>query len=227
MESFLFQKKVRWILFRMAQIKLDNTSEQELRSLLPELEGPEGPECQEGAVSSRMYAVLIDDIDRGTLSSLLEAFGRYNRPALTSLYLLGHRFHRFGAYASTCQGKVVHLAYFVWIDDNQNHNLLGGTNVAVSGYSRTGWSYSRNELSYGFTYEEEKPYAERIASNAPENYLTITYTTEAPADFLRAAFDLRLVCMQNFAGCTDTKQLLPGIWSPRFPWHREGFSRRK
>lgn len=221
-ESFLFQRRVHSILSRMAQIKLDNTSEQDLRSLLPEMEGPDGPECEEGTVSSKIYNILISDVGRGPLSSLIVRLDRHNRPALAILYLLGHRFHRFGAYAHTCAGKVVRLQYFVWIDDNHDHNMFQGTGVTVSGYSRTGWLYSRN-YSNGWTYEGAQPYVERIASNAPKNDLTITYTTEAPADFVRAAFDLRLVCLQNFAGCTDTRQLLPGIWPPRFAWRHKKF----
>jgi len=221
-ESFLFQRRVHSILSRMAKIKLDNTSEQDLRSLMPELEGPDGPECEEGKVSSKIYSVLISDVDRGTLSSLVESLDRYNGPALEILYLLGHRFHRFGAYAYTCAGKVVHLEYFLWIDDNHNHNMFEGTEVKVSGYSRTGWPYSRN-YSNGFIYEGATPYVEWVSSNAPKNDLAITFTTEAPADFVRAAFDLQLVCLQSFAGCTDTKELLPGIWPPRFAWRHEKF----
>ena len=50
-----------------------------------------------------------------------------NRPALAIWYFLGHRFHRFGAYAFTRAGKVVHLKYFIWIDDNHYHNMFEGT----------------------------------------------------------------------------------------------------
>ena len=221
-ESLLFHRRVHSILVRMAQIKLDNTSEQDLRSLLPELEGPDGSECEAGTVSSKIYNISIGDVGRGALSSVVETLDRYNRPALAIVYFLGHRFHRFGAYAHTCAGKVVSLEYFVWIDDNHDHNMFEGTEVAVSGYSRTGWLYSRNYTD-GFTYEEEQPYVERVASNAPRNGLSLIYTTEAPIDFVLAAFDLRLACLQNFAGCTDIKQLLPGIWPPRFAWRHKRF----
>lgn len=219
-ESFLFQQRVHSILSRMARIQFNRTSEQALRSLLPEFELSVRDPCVHDVGQSRRYSILVSDVDLGGLSSLVVSLGQHNRPVLTFLYLLGHRFHRFGASAETCAGKVVRLKYFIWIDDNRWHNMFEGTEVSVDGFSRDGWPYGPES---SFTYEAVAPFLERVAGNAPQNVIHIMYTAEASADFVQSVFDLRLACLQKQAGCTSTKQLLPNIWPPRYAWRPQQF----
>ncbi len=218
LESFLFQQRVHSILSRVAQIQLGNTSEQEFR-LLPELEldPTSSVICSTEQGASTEYGLLISDFDGGPLSKFVRSLD-HNRATLQLLYLLGHRFHRFVVSSSVCRGKVVRLKYSVWIDDDQRHDIFQGIEVSASGFSRDGWV---EPMEADYRYEEVTPYRERVARNAPEHVLEIIYVADAPADFLHSAFDLRLACLHSFTGCANTRQLLPNIWPPRFPWRRD------
>jgi len=217
-ESFLFQQKVQSILLRTARIQLGRTSEHDFRALLPELDQGSSVMCSTEEGASTEYGFQISDVRGGVLSKLIEPLDAHERPARQLLYLMGHRFHYFGVSSSICAGKVVRLKYRVWIDDNHSHDIFQGNEVSASGFSRDGWV---EPIEADYRYEEVTPYRERVARNAQEHVLEVIYTADAPAEFLYSAFDLRMWCLHSFTGCANTRQLLPNIWPPRFPWLRD------
>src|SRR5262245_28372140 len=96
-ESLLFQRRVVSFLSRMAQIRLDISSEQELFELLPGLQRsrPEDSEqtAHETVVEARpeRYALIDDNMQDGFLPKILWWL-HLDSPTFRWLFLLGHRF---------------------------------------------------------------------------------------------------------------------------------------
>jgi len=217
LESFVFQRRVSSILVRMAEVRLDHSSEQETRQLLPELNLSTDAIPNGACDGMRRYEVTYSDLDRGVLVRFLWRLWQ-NDAGIRLLYLLGHRFHRFSAAVEACNGKVVRVQYGLWVDTAEDHNLYSGAGLTVAGLSRAGWRKPGGEVET--SYEDLIPYTELVASNAPESYLALTFTPVASGGFVRAAFDVHLNCLWSPSPCKTTKQLLPGIWPPSYPWRR-------
>lgn len=190
--------------------------------LLPELLPLYNAHPEHGSDVPRRYDARYSDIDRGLLVKFLGRLWQ-NESGIRVLYLLGHRFHRFNAAAEIRNGKVVRVQYDLWVDTGENHMMYQGVGISVTGFSRTGWTKPGGTIAT--TYDDLKPYAERVASNAPENYLALAFTPEAASDFVRAALDVRLSCLWSLSPCKNAKQLLPGVWPPRFSWNALPFGK--
>ena len=215
-ESFLLQRKVTSILARMSQLRLDETSLAEFRLLLPELTPAQSP----GA--SLRYGVRYDDTQQGILVRYLWRVWQNDRVE-PWLYYWGHRFHRFEAGVEVLNGTVVRVDYSLWIDTNEDHMLYSGAGINVLGLSRAGW----RQLGRGstVTYDDLRPYVEQHASNAPENYVALAFTPDAPDGLKQSAFRVHLTCLWNLSPCKKTKQMLPGIWPPQYAWHDVPFGK--
>jgi hypothetical protein len=135
------------------------------------------------------------------------------------LSVIGHRFHRLGATALIQNGKAVKIGYFLWLGDTRDHNMYQGIGVDAAQYSRAGWDVIREKNT--ISYDDLAPYVEGVASNAPEHVLHIHTTLDTPDLFKQAAFEVHLTCLYSFAGCQNTRQILPEVRPPRFPFrHR-------
>ena|SRR5437868_6938883 len=177
-ESWFFQRRVNSILSRMAQLRLDETPEAEFKRLLPELMLSTGllPGDDDSGASLR-YNVHYNDTETGPLVKYLWRLWQNDR-GTRWLYCFGHRFHRFHAGVEVRDSAVVRMDYHLWIDTNENHNLYSGAGIHVIGMSRAGWRHFGRGST--LTYDDLRPYVERHASNAPENYVALAFTPEAP-----------------------------------------------
>jgi len=224
-ESLLFQRRVNSVLSRLAQVRLDHSPEQELRELVPELHPLKSKPRRQDDLTPQTeepleYVLADGNVENGLLPKLLWKLGTHVNSVLRLLYLCGQRFHTFHASVAFREGKAVRIKYDLWLDNGENHNLYAGVGIDVTALCRAGWT-RRDEL-FAPTYDDLMPYAGHVASNAPENSLHVAITPEAPAELSQAAFDVHITCLRDFSGCRNTKQILPGVWPPRFPWKSWG-----
>ena len=211
-ESLLFQRRVASVLSRMTELRLDHTSEQEVRKLLPELKLVRSEDDQVG----HDYEFKDSNMEGGILLVVLDHAGDHSLSLVHVLNVLGHRFHLL-VVSCRVQDQHVSAVHFWLLAESSGRTTYDDlVAVEVSGYSHTGLQ----KRKWGESYEDISPYSVMRASNRPKTSLDVRFTDAASQDFVRAAFDARLNCLWNFSGCNSTQQLLPGVWSPRFKWNR-------
>jgi hypothetical protein len=216
LESAIFQWRIHTTLKTIARIKLDKTSERELLELMPKL-GLEPAEQQLHDSSLKRYSWIDGDVENGILIRLITNDSGQQIDRLLSA--IGHRFHRYGVTALVRNGRVVKIGYFLWLDDIRNHNMYSGIGIDVTLFSRIGWDAIRDKNT--IPYDDLAPYDETVASNAPENVLHICTTLDTPDAFRQAAFAVNLTCLFGVTECQNTRQILPEVQPPHFPWrHR-------
>jgi hypothetical protein len=218
-DSLLFQRRVNLLLSRMAQLRLDNSSEEQLFSRLPELR-PFQPESTKQPIRQgdlEQYAFIDTNMNHGLLVMTLWKLHMESDATFNCLFLLGHRLHRFDASAGLRDGKVVRVTYDLRMENGESHGLYDGVGIHFRMLSPGGW-IPGEDRAVGPTYKDVSPYAESVASNAPENAIDLTLASNAPTGLVRAAFDPRITCLWKLGICHNTKQILPGIWPPKFPW---------
>ncbi len=211
-ESLLFQRRANSLLLRMAQLRLDNSSEGELRAILPELR-PLSPESADEPVNR--YALIIDNMQHGSLPRALGVLHLDSDSVVRLLFLLGHRFHRFDASASLRDGKVVRVTYNLWLENGESHGLYDGVGVHVRMFSRAGW-VQEEDRAVGPTYNDVSPYAEEVASNAPDNVVDLALTSDAPTGLVRAALDPHIGCMWKQGSAKIRNRFFPEFGHCRF-----------
>lgn len=218
-DSLLFQRRVNSLLSRMARVRLDNPSEEQLLSLLPELH-PFRPASAKQPIRQgdpEQYAFIDTNVNHGLLVMTLWKLHMESDATFRWLFLLGHRLHRFDASAYLRDGRVVRISYDLWMENGESHSLYDGVGVHFRMLSRSGWILGEDR-AVAPTYNDVSPYAESVASNAPENVVDLALTSDAPPDLVRAALEPQISCLWKLGICQNTKQILPGIWPPHFPW---------
>jgi len=223
-QSLLFQRRVNSVLSRMAKVNLDRTSEKQLRDLLPEMKRVErngkffvdGPES--GNELETWYELDDGNGKNGSLINLVYRLGNHSNQALTILYRLGNRFRVFAIRSRIRQGIVDRVTFFLMVETGEpfvNEDIVV---LDVKGYGRSGWDSpkSRRDL----THEDVRPYSAHVASNMPQNTVFLSFTPDAPEQFIHSAFDVHLDCLWNFLGCRTARQMLPGVWPPQFAWRQ-------
>lgn len=227
-ESLLFQRRVNSLLSRMAQVRLDASSEQELVGLLPELRpltsNGSNQVIQEGGEERGLHEYSLADSNMEEAGFLVRVLWKLHlldsNSTIRLLFLLGHRFHRLGASAYVRDREVVRVNYGLRLENGESHGLYDGIGIYFDYFSRSGWTQA--DRAFGRTFGDVSPYAEAVASNAPENVVHLAVTSDAPPDLVRAALEPQIKCLWKLGICRNTKQILPGIWPPHFPW-RGGF----
>jgi len=221
-ESSLFQRRVRSLTSRIARLRLDQTSEQELRQLLPEMNlervktnsGHAG--CADSGEEGKWLALEDNNAEKSFLVNLLYRCVDHSDQFRRLLYVLGHRFYILRARVRVREGKVDRIALWLMMEAGGPIMATETVILEIKGYGCSGWEDSPE--GPWATYKDIAPYSEHVASNRPETALFVKYTPDAPEQYIRRALDVRLDCLWNFLGCQSTKQVLPGIWSPEFPW---------
>src|SRR5580704_4243009 len=214
-QSFLFQRRVNSILFRMGALGLDSTSEQQLKDLFPELKPVEvdGQPAAGGSDSQETWYELNDSNgENGPLVNLVNHLGSHSNQALAILYRLGNRFHIFKVGVRTRRGIADRVAFSLMVETGRPATNEDVVLLEVKGFGRSGWDSPKSKLD--LTYEDVRPYSGHVASKMPQNTVFLSFTPDAPEQFIHSAFDVHLDCLWKFSGCRTARQMLPGVWPP-------------
>jgi len=227
-ESFLIQRRINSVASRMARLRLDRSTEQELRVLLPELKlkdirasnGVNGPSASS---AEKWYTYDGSNTGSSPVAWLMYRSGDRENEVRRFFYHLGHRFCISHAEARVREGIVDRTDLGLMVESGER--IYGdAVMLNISGYGRSGWDAPTKASD--LTYQDIVPYTERAVSRAPDSFVSVRFTPDASDEFVWALHDLHLNCLWNFVGCRTAKQVLPGIWPPNFPWRSESSSRQ-
>jgi hypothetical protein len=221
-QSLLFRRRVNSVLSRLAEVRLDYSTEREIQEIFPKLHPLKGEGVKQSDSTTQAsgpiywYEFTDSNVENALPLKLLWRLGKHVNSVLGLLYRLGHRYRTLSVSIGFREGKVVRIRYDLWLENRQNHMMFEGVGIDVTAVSRAGWA--RRDEMFAPTYNDLISYAGGVASNAPENVLHFAITPEAPVELRQAAYDVHLTCLWGLAKCQNTRQILPGVWPPRFPW---------
>jgi hypothetical protein len=213
LQSHVFAHDVHSLLARMEKIRLEETRNDEVLVLLPELKpgifwsftfnGKSDDSCHGDAC----YVFRVQNWPDEMFYKLREELNYRHDWILKTAYFLGHRFRSFGGYVEIRAGRVSRYEYALSVDDAERPSD-GVVGVHVLGASRASFP-----VGFGFTtsYDEIHGFMMRAPSNMDSKILYIAFTPNAPPERVKNAFLVRLDCLWG-AGCTSTKELMPALW---------------
>jgi len=191
LRSYLLVRKIEAVLHGLSEIRLDQTTEEQLKKIVPYLTQRD---WKAGGISYRSYYVHIsnesDRLPRGPLDWL-----RY-------------QYIGFDAGVLVQDGKVLQVEYGV---DNQwvRPQYPGYTGYIVSARSVHGlWlPYQSGGLRVTSVDDYSPQYRPRREGNA----LYVIYTNDAPPELTKRVFHLNLSCLWGLPGCDDASDIAPEI----------------
>ena len=205
--SYLMARKIQSVLRGLADVQIDQTSEQQLLKMVTHLKA--GSEWKVGSVTQHGYYVTISNENDGLTPRLFQfswIIPELGRNALsTAAYWLGYRFIRFDAHAFVQDGRVTQVGYGLgreWAEPRAASYIVSVKSV------HSFWMPWRQGFSVTSTDDESPQY--RPAGD--EEGLRATFTNDAPADTTKRAFELNLECFWNLRGCDDAREIAPLLW---------------
>lgn len=211
LRSYFVARRIQAVLHGLEQIRIDETTEEDLPKVVPYL--TRGQEWKHGEFVQRWYYIKIPD---GSGTPRLR-FLAYSPPWTDCVdeieFWLGFRYMGFDASVLVQDGKVSKVSYGL-------AKLLGwprAVTYIVSANSvhglwlpyRTGFEVtSQDDLSPEFRIAEV-PVATTLGH---EKGLHITFTNDAPAQLTKKAFQLDLSCFWSLRGCGNARDIAPRLW---------------
>jgi len=203
LRSFVLARKIEAVLRGLAEIRLDQTTEEQLTRTVPYLARKDWTD-QSGALHHR-FGVHISNESDLWLSWLvdlrLEWLGH-----LADWF--GYRFMSFDAAVLVQDGKVTHIEYGLanqWV----RPQYAGYIGYIVSARSVHGYWINRRVRLTVSSQDDESPQYRPWGS---ANGLFVTYTADAPPKATRRAFQLNLRCFWGLRGCVDAREIAPAVW---------------
>jgi hypothetical protein len=220
LRSYLMVRKIQAVLHGLADIRIDQTTEEQLLKTVPYLVGNNYKE-HVGASEERFYGVVISNEDdlikltHGPLSSLFQVRSSdYGEPlALKTLDWLGYRYLRFEVTLLVLDGRVSSLRYGIAPQIGFPRQFFD----IVSARSVHGFWLPR-QMRFSVTSEEDESPQYRVKQNSvpslvkEERALNVTFTNDAPPELTKRAFQLNLSCFWSLRRCDDVREIAPGLW---------------
>jgi hypothetical protein len=199
LRSYLMARKIQAVLKGLAEVRIDQTSEEQLRKLVPYLIQKD---WKIGDISHRGFYVSISNESHsqflGLIASILDRSGQL-------LYGLGYRFMSFDAGVLVENGKVSQVSYGLanqWI----RPQYAGYTGYIVSARSVHGFWHPGQT---GVFVTSENDISPQYRPSEYGNELSVIYTYDAPTEFTNRVFRLNLSCFWSLGGCQEARQIAP------------------
>jgi hypothetical protein len=234
--TFLLTRKIQAVLSGLEQVRVDQTTEEQLLRTIPYLvlNNPQLPALPGGR---RYYRVDIANSDfyygwsRWVPDSLLSLwpvrdsrFPVKNKWDFLPLpfkaaYVLGWRHLSFSAYVTVLNGTVSSTGY-----DLEPDVLIGyPLSYFVVARSVHGFSFSHGGRPVPVhTADDEKPEfrfgavaGEFSLLSGADSAIAVAYTADAPHELIDHAFQVDLDCFWGFRGCGSVRQVVPLLWKDR------------
>jgi hypothetical protein len=207
-------RKIYAVISGMEKVRIDNTTEEELLKITPSLKRSPYENHSEAGVE-RYYTVEITNerdwewvifrpIQTSTVRELLARI----------LDWCGYRYMHFAAGIHVLNGKVSSLSF--GISQQLGFPRPVFDMVAVKSVHAF-WTPHRYPFSV-FSLDDESPQF-RIRGwgeeNSPPYSLSVTYTSDAPAELVAHVFQIDLSCFWSVRGCRFPAQMAPNLWENR------------
>ena len=203
LRAYFMARKIETVLHGLSEIHLDETTEEELRKMIPSLTEKDwkGPGFSYGS-----YYVHISNESDGspwpyglTHSYALALWlGRIGE-------LLGYRYISFDAGLLVQNGKVTQAEYGL------ANQWMRPQAPGYVGYIVTARSVHGFWLPYNLAISSVDDYSSQYRLTRWGSDLAVIYTSDAPPGVTKRIFDLDLSCFWGFHGCTDAAEIAPQI----------------
>jgi len=218
LRSYLMARKIQAVLHGLSEIRIDQTTEEQLFRTVPYLRRgedwyrgnpPRGEDWEGGGNTPRhwCYTEISNESD-WLMSRLLWRDTGLRQVAVW----LGYRYMDFGASMLVENGKVSEVGYGL---SKVPGRPKGATYIVTAESIHGLWKRQPVRI----TSEEDESPQYRIKQTefstmffGRENYLRATYTNDAPPDLIKNAFRLNLSCFWSLQECGDAREIAPGLW---------------
>jgi hypothetical protein len=203
LRSYIMARRIEAVLRGFAEIRLDQTTEEQLTKTVPYLAQKDWTD--RNGVLHHWFVLHISNESDLWLSSLVDLRVEWLG------YLadcLGYRFMSFDADVLVQDGKVTHVEYGLanqWVRPQR----AGYTGYMVSASSVHGFWIDRRVPFLVSSQDDESPQY-RPRGNA--SGLFVTYTADAPSAATQHVFELNLQCFWGLRGCIDAREIAPALW---------------
>ncbi len=204
--SYLMARKIQAILHGLEQVRIDQTTEEELLRTVPYLTKTDREWKIGDVIQHGLYAQISNESDRDWLPLV-----RLAPETLGPLAnWLGYRYMSFDASAWVQDGKVVRISYGLAREWGRPKAL----SYVVSASSFHGF-WREHEFPFRVSSEDDESpqYRPRFFTlGRGDKRLNLTYSYDAPPGTTRHAFLLNLRCFWSLRGCQDAREISPELW---------------
>lgn len=196
--SFTLTRKIHAVLNGLAQLKIDQTTKEEMLRTVPYLERDYGTED---------YRVIITDkTDVEGREKRVTSIPLFGGPTDGHLFAadrlahwLGYRCLAFFAEVHLRDGKVSGAGYSIAMGSGRVRQI-----IAARSYH--GFYAPPNDQISVSSADDENP---RYQIEGNDQYLYVSYTPDAPRDLTSHAFQIDLSCFWGLFECRDARQIAP------------------
>jgi hypothetical protein len=199
LQSYFMARNIQAVLKGLAEMRIDQTSEEQLRKFVPYLNQRD---WTVGDITHRGFYVSFTTESHsrffGLIASILDRSGHLQDA-------LGYRFMSFDAGVLVENGRVSQLSYGLanrWARPQQP----GYTGYTVSARSVHGFWHPG-----GVTVTSVNDYSPQYRLTESDNELNVIYTYDAPPELTNRIFRLNLSCFWSIGGCSEAREIAPKI----------------
>jgi hypothetical protein len=200
LRSYFITRKIQAVLHGLAQIRIDQTTEEELKKTVPYLTKYQ---WEAGGQSRRGYFVKISTESDARILGLI-AYG-FDRASGGSL--IGYRYIGFDAGVIVRDGKVTQVEYGLanqWV----RPQFAGYVGYIVSSRSVHGFWPRYLQIFRGSSNADTSPQYQPFTKSCCIN---VIYTSDAPSDLTDRVFKLDLSCFWGLRGCSKADDIAPAL----------------
>jgi hypothetical protein len=203
LRSYFMARKIEAVLHGFAEIRLDQTTEEQLKKTVPYLAQKDWTD--QSGVLHHWFGVHISNESDLWLSWLIDLRVEWLG------YLadwLGYRFIGFDADVLVQGGKVTHVEYGLanqWV----RPQYAGYTGYIVSARSVHGYWIDRRVHFRVLSEDDESP---QYRPSRDANRLYVKFAADARPEITQHAFQLNLGCFWGLRGCDDARRIAPAVW---------------
>jgi hypothetical protein len=186
--------RIQAVLHGLAEVRIDQTSEEQLLKTVPYLTRSEHDWKAGGIEQHLYYTDISNESDR-----LLHHLIGYGPHALARIaYWLGYRYMSFDASVLIQDGKVSSVRYGL----ARQWAAPRAASYIVSAKSAHGFWLPYEHHVHVTSQDDESP---QYRADGDDKRLYVTFTNDAPPELGRRAFHLNLSCFWSLRGCGETE----------------------
>lgn len=203
LRSYIMTRKIEAVLRGFAEIRLDQTTEEQLRNSVPYLVQKDWTD-RSGALH-HWFGVHISNESDTWLSWLIDLRVEWLGHLAECL---GYRFISFDASVLVQGGKVTHIEYGL-ADQWVRPEYAGYAGYIVSARSVHGFWIDRRIHLRVPSEDDESP---QYRPSGDANRLYVKFTADARPETTQHAFQLNLGCFWGLRGCDEARGIAPAVW---------------
>jgi len=209
LRSYLMTRKIQAVLRGLAEIRVDETTEEQLTRTMPYLKRSDQDWKVGDTVQHWRYTEISNEFDWFMPQVIM--YGSWSGKLA---YWLGFRYLSFDASVSVENGKATSVRYGLAKQWGRPRQL----SYIVSAESVHGRWLPRQHHFRVSSLDDESPQYRPVREKTStlwwyETGVHVTFTNDAPPELSRRAFQLDLGCFWSLRGCGDAREIAPRLWA--------------